>query len=474
MTDVSPTISLTGSEAITLAVYREVTRKRATVSIDESSLARMDDARSRLLNIAEGANRQPLYGINVGAGDGSFTFLDAAQQRDYARGLNSASSFGRPLPESVIRGILLARLGSFLDGSGGVSSELAVHVAGMLQHEMPAVPAEGTAGSGEILPLGHLFAAVPAELELGPKESMALVNGSPAAAALGADVALWSAPTLQLVTRCAALACDALDAADEHFDAALGDFWGYEEEREVLGTLRALLANPAGSRDAHQARVSVRILPRVLGAALRALRDLDRDATIALAHVGDNPVYIDDHTSPRVASNGGFHNQRILVAVDNFTRSMADLTQLMQHLLHALYQSPAAMPSQDNLSLGISYMVSSDWSEEARAQATPSVLSFSAVGQNDVPFPMFSAWRKAVRVRECVTAQCALLAAMASQSLFSTEREATPALRSFLTEIRSLFEPIDVRRDVGNDLGALARHFEARIADAARDGNDLR
>ncbi len=414
------------------------------------------------MTLIKDAHRHPIYGVNVGAGDGSFTFLSEEQRRDYARGLNSATSFGRLLPESVVRGIVLTRLSSFLDGSAGVSSRLATRIAEMLDDALPPVPAEGTGGSGEILPLGHLFANIPVELELGPKESMALVNGSPASAALSADVAIWGSAAIQIATLCTALACDALDAPEEHFDPALGKLWGYPEEVAALTELRELSANPDRQRDSHQSRVSVRILPRVLAAAHRALADLERDTEIALGHVGDNPAYIDDPTNPRVLSNGGYHNQRLLVAVNNLTRGLADLTQLMQHLLHALYQSRTAMPTQDNLSLGVSYMVASDWSEEARAHAEPSILTFSAVGQNDVPFPMFSAWRKASRVRECLIAQSALLSAMSSQSLFTTGRAAAPALRGFLTDIRAVFPPIEARRDVGVELGRLTEYLSVR------------
>ena len=457
----APTTSVTLTDAsdITLEGYRLVTRENAGVELTDAALERVDAVRTRFLKFVEASAQNPIYGVNVGAGDGSFSSLDESQRANYTKGLNSATSFGRPLPERVVRGIVLARMSSYLDGSSAVSAGLLQHIANMLERDLAVVPAEGTRGSGEILPLGHLFASVPEEIDLGPKESMSLVNGSPASAALAADVSIRGEAQLELATLVLALACDALNVPEEHFDEALGGLWGYEEEKAALIELSQLLRGPSKARDKHQARVSVRILPRILGAARRALDDLRRDASIALGHVGDNPVFIEDGGQSRTASNGGFHNQRVMVSVDNFTRSLADLTQLAQHLMHALYQSSEAMPDQDNLSLGVSYMVAADWSEEARAHAIPSLLSFSAVGQNDVPFAMFAAWRNSERVRECLLSQLSVLTAMSIQSLHTTQREPAEGLASFYAKVRDVFEPVSVRRDVGYDLQKLAEYY---------------
>ena len=65
-----------------------------------------------------------LYGVNVHAGDGSDRLMTEAEQRDYARGLHSATSFGEPLPRRVVRGIVLARLANLIEGHAGVTPAL--------------------------------------------------------------------------------------------------------------------------------------------------------------------------------------------------------------------------------------------------------------------------------------------------------------------------------------------------------------
>ena len=371
----------------------------------------------------------------------------------------------------MVRGAIFARLASYVSGVSGVSATLAGHVAGMLAGPIPTVPRDASAGSGEILPLGHLFAQVPERVHLGAKEAMVLVNGSPCAGAMTADLTLRSRNLWPILLDISGLALDALNASDAHYDAALGDVWGTPVETAVLGDLRVRLADPSAPRASKQSRVSVRILPRVLAALSRAARDLEDVAQVALRYPGDNPSFVDSGTpGPRIISNGSFHQHQAVVAIDQYSRALSDLVRLAQHLLHALYQDEYAMPGQDNLALGVSYMAAAAWSEEARLNAAPSLLSFAAVGQNDVPNPLFSAWNKADRVNRCATAQFALLGAMASQALYLSKRPATPELQSTLELVRRHVAPIERRRDVGPDIAALDSELAGAVANFDQPG----
>lgn len=465
------TVTIDSIDDFTLEAYQRVAWQGEGLDFTSNCLQRMRDYRKEFLEVLAAQADAPIYGVNVGAGDGSFEHLGEEAQSSYRLGLNSATSFGRSLPEHVVRGIVFARLSSFVDGSSAVTPELAAHTAAMLRAPLPSVPAEGTGGSGEILPLGHLFHAVPSEFSLGAKESMALINGSPCAGALAADTAIRAHALLPTIEQAFALACDALNTPEAHFDAALEQVWGNRAEARALGRLRELLHYPGQARNTHQARVSVRILPRLLGCAYQAVEEVQKAAREAIRGAGDNPTFVPSSRNlgaARIISNGSFHNHRVIMAIDGTSRILADLTQLAQHLIHALYQDHAAMPRQDNLALGTAYMVAADWSEEARLNAVPSILSFAAVGQNDVTNPLFSAWRKATRIEECLLAQLALLSTMASQSLHTTMREASPRLRPYLRIVRESVQPIDQRRDVGIEIGQLT----LRLRDSQRSLNE--
>ncbi|MDZ7748468.1 MAG: aromatic amino acid lyase [Halofilum sp. (in: g-proteobacteria)] len=159
-----------------------------------------------------------------------------------ARPWQSAASFGEPLPARVTRAIVLARLANYLEGHAAISPGLAAAVAALLDAgELPAVPAEGNGGAGEILALSALFAPLAARHELGEKDALALINGSPCAAALAGDAAIAARRRLAAVEEVFALAFEALQAPLEHLDPALEALWGDPDEAAALASLRALL-----------------------------------------------------------------------------------------------------------------------------------------------------------------------------------------------------------------------------------------
>ena len=166
----------------------------------------------------------------------------------------SGASFGEPLPERVVRGIVLTRLTGMVEGNSGVRPELARAVAGMLESgPLPTVPSQGNGGSGEILPLGHLFGALSARTVEDSREAMSLINGSPCASALVADAALSARNRLALAERVCALTAEAIRTPDEQHSQLLEALWEEQHEVAALRSLRELLAGGAGERRHFQA-----------------------------------------------------------------------------------------------------------------------------------------------------------------------------------------------------------------------------
>jgi histidine ammonia-lyase len=380
-------------------------------------------------------------------------------------------SFGESLPDRVVRAILVARLANFLDGHAAVRGEVARAVAGMLDDPVPpAVPAQSNGGSGEILALGSLFFELSTRMTLTAKERMALINGSPCAAALVADVALAGRHRIELTEAVFALVAEVCGAPDEHFAPELEELWGDEHESAALRSLRTLLEGSTRVRQQHQASVSVRILPRVLGATRRAQAAADRSATISLSAVTDNPVYLPPSGNRPLGaaySNGGYHNSHAVAAMNGLASAQADLCQLAERLTDHLFQSPvtARLVGYDEWSVKPLHMVQNGWAEEARAIATPTLLSLGGFGQNDVPAMSFLAWRKATAVGDCLDAGLAVLAALASQALHVGAREPPPNLRALLDEIRASFPPVDRPRPLGEDCQRLTGAFARRVFD---------
>ena len=436
---------------ITLELIHAVAWRGAGLEIAPQALAVMDrchESFEALVSDRVGSDPQALiYGVTSAPGDAAGAALTEEGKTGRPSQLWTAMSFGDPLPDRVVRAILVARLANFLEGHAAVRGQVAQAVADMLSAPaLPVVPAQSNGGSGEILALGSLFFDLSRRVRLTAKERMALINGSPCAAALTADVALAVERRIELSDAVFALVAEICGAPDEHFAPELEGLWGDEHEAAALRSLRRLLEGSGRVRQRHQASVSVRILPRALGAVRRAHAAAERAARISLSSVTDNPVYLPpsaERPLGTVYSNGGYHNAQAAPAIDGVAFAQADLCQLAQRLTDHLFQNPltARLVAYDEWSVKPLHMVQNGWAEEARAIAAPTLLSLGGFGQNDVPVLNFLAWRKAAAIGQCLDASLAVLAAIASQALHVGAHEPPPNLRALLDLIRTSFPP---------------------------------
>jgi histidine ammonia-lyase len=445
----------------------------AGLEIAPDALALMDHShKSFEAFVSERTRSDPqalIYGVTSAPGDAAAAALTDAGRAERPTQLWTAMSFGEPLPERVVRAILVARLANFLDGHAAVRGQVAQAVAEMLDDPgRPAVPAQSNGGSGEVLALGTLFFELSTRMTLSAKERMALINGSPCAAALVADVALAGRRRIDLAEAVFALVAEICGAPDEHFASELEELWGDEHETAALRSLRTLLEQSTRPRQGHQASVSLRILPRVLGAARRAQAAAERAATVSLSAVTDNPVYLPPGAERPLGaaySNGGYHNAYAVTAIDGLAFAQADLCQLAERLTDHVFQNPvtAALVGSDEWSVKPLHMVQNGWAEEARAIAAPTLLSLGGFGQNDVPALSFLAWRKATAAGDCLDASLAVLAALASQALHVDAHEPPPNLCALVEEIRTMFPPVDEPRPLGDDCRRLADAFARQV-----------
>ena len=463
------TVQLARRADIDLAAFRRVAWDGEPVEVQPSALTEVDRRRRQFLDFLAAHPEQRFYGVNVHAGDGSDRPLTADEQRDYARGMQSAVAFGSEwLPRRVVRGILLARLTNMIEGHSGVRSDLVQAVAARLDgRPMPAVPRYGHGGSGEIVALGWVFGDLGSELELQIKESMALINGSPCASALVADATLASEHAVARAEEVFGLAAAAFGVSPAIYHPRLDELWGDPHQARALAVLRDQLtgATPPGDDEHPQPPVSFRILPRVLGNAHRVVAQGHDVAETALRAVSDNPTFLFDAEPVDIVSTGGFHSGTAAPAIDGLTFAIADLTQIAQHELHRLQTSRRALPRFDSTNLGILQMAASGYAEEARGACVPTLLGLGGWGQNDVPSPAFIAWNRFDRVRGFVGGSLACLAAIAAQSFAQTGREAPPALAPLLAQVLELCPPITQRRSLGPDLAALAHMLAGGIPD---------
>jgi histidine ammonia-lyase len=246
---------------------------------------------------------------------------------------------------------------------------------------------------------------------------------------------------LQLALETFALSIEAFRAPLEHYDEALDTLWGDPDEAAVLRSLREYLGELHGRRN-YQAPVSYRIVPRILGHAHRAVSAAERAAGISLSSVSDNPVYLPPdarHPYGRCLSTGGYHNAMAAPALDDLAGIWADTCLLadrhcgkllngqVSHLPDQLLVGRQPGQSDGRGNIGYIPMATNGYVELAKAAAQRTFIPGSdslGSGQDDVAAPGFIAWSKEARAARCLDASLAMLAVVASQALFVTERAA--------------------------------------------------
>lgn len=477
------TLTIESRDDVTLATYERVAWGNETVVFGPRAILRMTEARSAFLNLIDQDPNVVIYGVTSGYGQrANLRFTPEERRAHAARPPRAAASpFGAPLPNRVARGIVLARLSNFVEGHSAISPDLARAVAAMLDDpKVPEVSSEGHGGAGEILALSQLFLPVAEAAELREKDVLCLINGSPCAAAVLADAALSSRRRLRLATEIFALAAEAFLAPADHYDEALQDLWGDPEEAAVLVDLRRLLAGGARKRRPYQAPVSFRIVPRLLGRALRAVKAAEEMATRSLRSITDNPVYLmpdDDHPLGRALSTGGYHNAGAAPALDELAACYADLALLAERQASKILEGRVSgLPDQlangpaDARYFGTVPMVAVGFGEAARHAAQRTFLPGPESGgyaQNDVASNAIPAWNKHEAAAAALDGCLAILAAIASQAFHATDREAPPALCALLAEIRAVLPPVEEVRAMGPELGKLRNAIGARALNDA-------
>jgi histidine ammonia-lyase len=464
---------LTDRFDITLEAVSRVAWRGERIALASRALETMDRCAAAFDAFVESRVRADpqalIYGVTSAPGDRATVALGPEAQARRPSRLWTAMSYGDPLPARVTRAIVLARLANLLGGHAAVRADVATAVADMLNGGMlPVVPAQSNGGSGEILALGTLFYALSDRVELFAKERMALINGSPCAAALIADTALAGRARLAVAEQVFALVADITDTPQEHYARDLEELWGDQHEAAALRSLRALLGDRSHAQQSHQASVSLRILPRVLGASRRAQSLAENAANVSLSSVTDNPVFLpptERHPDGAVYSTGGYHNAQAAPAIDALAFAHADLCQLSQRLSDHLFQHPKVAPlvGGDEWSVKPLHMAINGWAEEARGTAQPTLLSLGGFGQNDVPELAFLAWRKAAAVARCLDGALAGLLVLASQALYRQGREPPDAMRGLIQHVRSIVPPVDEPRPIGSE----CQRLYERITDLA-------
>src|SRR5438309_11869786 len=252
-------------EAIDLATLRRLWAGEQA-SLDDASMQRVAEAAASVDRIVGGG--ETVYGINTGFGLLANTRIPPERLAELQTNLilSHSAGLGDPLPRHVTRLMIVLKLLGLGRGHSGVRPLVIEALQRLLDMDaMPVIPSQGSVGaSGDLAPLAHLIAALmgygridvggeimAAEaaltrlnmepLQLGPKEGLALINGTQASAALALDGLFLGDRVFAAAVAAGALSVDALKGSAKPFDPRLSILRGQPGQIRAAAAIAGLL-----------------------------------------------------------------------------------------------------------------------------------------------------------------------------------------------------------------------------------------
>ena len=350
--------------AVDLATLRAIYQGQVKLALDERAHPAVEAAQQTVQTIV--AEGRVVYGINTGFGKLAQTRIPAERLTELQRNLVLSHSVGvgELLADNVVRLVVATKIVSLARGHSGVRAAvidalLAVFNAGV----MPCIPAKGSVGaSGDLAPLAHLTLLllgegqarvngelVPAAeglalagvgpLTLGPKEGLALLNGTQVSTSLALRGLFEAEQVFAAGLVAGALSLEAIKGSVKPFDARIHQARGQRGQIVVAAAVSALLDGSAiVTSHINCGRVqdpySIRCVPQVMGACLdnlyHAARILQTEANAA----SDNPLVFPD--SDDVISGGNFHAEPVAFAADIIALAVAEIGAISERRLALL------------------------------------------------------------------------------------------------------------------------------------------
>ena len=377
---------LLDGDMLTLEQLLAASRTGAPVALDDSAREKLSRSREVVEKILE--QGRPVYGITTGFG--RFSDVPVSQQDSDTLQRNiimsHACGVGEPLPQEVVRAMILLRANSLAKGYSGVRPAVVDFLLEMLNRGVhPVVPAKGSVGaSGDLIPLAHMALTMlglgeaeyrgkvrPAEqalleaglhpLTLTAKEGLALINGTQYMSALGALALLDAVELFKNATIAAALSFEALEGIASAFAPQVHSVRPHAGQGICAALMLKLLQASDLLTRQKQKRVqdayTLRCIPQVHGATLDALAYIRGVLEVEINAATDNPLIFP--AGGEVISCGNFHGQPLALALDFLAVAVNELGNISERRIERLVNPalnnglPAFLTANGGLNSGL-------------------------------------------------------------------------------------------------------------------------
>jgi len=478
---------------VSLALLRSIHAGGVQLALAPEARAGLLAAQATVQRIVD--EDQVVYGINTGFGKLASTRIAPNRLVELQRNLVLSHSVGtgEPLPAAVVRVILATKAVSLARGHSGVRPELvdallALANAGV----MPRIPAKGSVGaSGDLAPLAHLACVLIGEGQattadgevisgaqamrrigmapfvLGPKEGLALLNGTQVSTALALAGLFGAEQVFAAGLVSGALSLEAIQGSIKPFDARVHAARGQPGQMAVAAAVRTLLegseivpSHPDCGRV--QDPYSVRCVPQVMGACLDNLQHAARVLQIEANAASDNPLVFDNGD---VISGGNFHAEPVAFAADIIALAVAEIGAIAERRLALLLDTglsglPPFLVRDGGVNSGfmIAQVTAAALASENKSLAHPASvdsLPTSANQEDHVSMATFAARRLGEMVNN--TAVVVGIEAMGAAQGIELKRglKSSPLIEAEFARIREKVAFLDQDRFLATDVEAM-------------------
>jgi histidine ammonia-lyase len=374
--------------AVPLGVWRRILREGQEIRFGSDARAAVANGHAAVNALI--ATGRPIYAVNTGFGKLASVRIESADLVQLQRNLilSHSAGTGESLSDDLVRLILVMKAAALAQGYSGVRWELVEALLRLANAGVyPCIPAKGSVGaSGDLAPLSHMAAALMGEgavrhagrampareglaiagldpMEFGPKEGVALINGTQVSTALALRALFLVEDILRAGLVTGALSVEACRGNDTPFDARIQAVRRHRGQQDVAAIFRTLLAG-SPIREAARASLKVqdpycmRCQPQVMGACLDNLRHTAATLATEANAVSDNPlVFPQDHD---VLSGGNFHAEPVAFAADILALVVCEIGSMSERRQALLVDSTlSGLPAFliDNPGLNSGFMI---------------------------------------------------------------------------------------------------------------------
>lgn len=360
-----------GIDHLTVSIALSIANGSVKGVLSHEAIERIKASHQHVKDIV--ANDTTVYGVNTGFGILANTKISAEDTQTLQHKILESHSVGvgNPIPVQVARIMLITKVHALARGFSGVQLETLERIIWHIENNIiPVVPEKGSVGaSGDLAPLAHLFLPLlglgevyyhgsryfTAEVlqkfsvkpvQLGPKEGLALINGTQFILSFAVKAVERMHNCLEAADIIGSMSLEALTGTKAPFDERLHELRPYAGNKLVAQRLRLLLHDSA-IMQSHidcgrvQDPYSLRCMPQVHGASRNAWLHLKELTEIELNAVTDNPVVFSEHDT---ISGGNFHGQPLALPLDYACFAAAEVGNISDRRCYLLLEGKWGLP----------------------------------------------------------------------------------------------------------------------------------